>query len=85
MSHLPEGLCVIVCLLALGECLRSRFRSGRYLSVAAIVALFLWSWKPLVLMVALIPVQVMRARREAEVLQAAFGEEYTQYRRGTWF
>jgi uncharacterized SAM-binding protein YcdF (DUF218 family) len=46
MSHLPEGLCVIVVLLALGEYLRTRFRSGRYLSIAAIVALFLWSWPP---------------------------------------
>lgn len=48
-------------------------------------ALFLWSWWPLVLMLVLIPVQVMRARSEAAVLQAAFGEEYVRYRQGTWF
>lgn len=29
--------------------------------------------------------QVVRARREAAVLEAAFGEEYREYRRKTWF
>lgn len=29
--------------------------------------------------------QIMRAHREAEVLEAAFGEDYRQYRRKTWF
>jgi protein-S-isoprenylcysteine O-methyltransferase Ste14 len=29
--------------------------------------------------------QIVRARREAAVLEAAFGEEYRRYRRQTWF
>lgn len=29
--------------------------------------------------------QVIRARREARVLEAAFGEKYREYRRQTWF
>jgi protein-S-isoprenylcysteine O-methyltransferase Ste14 len=29
--------------------------------------------------------QFIRARREANVLEAAFGEEYRAYRRNTWF
>ncbi|MFZ0956667.1 MAG: isoprenylcysteine carboxylmethyltransferase family protein [Candidatus Sulfotelmatobacter sp.] len=29
--------------------------------------------------------QVIRARREARVLEAAFGEDYREYRRKTWF
>jgi protein-S-isoprenylcysteine O-methyltransferase Ste14 len=33
----------------------------------------------------MIVVQVVRARREAEVLEAAFGDEYREYRRKTWF
>jgi protein-S-isoprenylcysteine O-methyltransferase Ste14 len=30
-------------------------------------------------------VQIIRARREAQVLEAAFGEAYREYRRKTWF
>jgi protein-S-isoprenylcysteine O-methyltransferase Ste14 len=37
------------------------------------------------LFVAIIIVQVVRARQEAEVLEAAFGDEYREYRRKTWF
>jgi protein-S-isoprenylcysteine O-methyltransferase Ste14 len=29
--------------------------------------------------------QTMRARREARVLEAAFGDAYREYRRKTWF
>ncbi len=49
------------------------------------IALFLPAWWPLLLMVGLIPIQMMRARREAAVLEAAFGDEYVRYRRSTWF
>lgn len=48
-------------------------------------AVFFWSWLPLIILLALIPMQMKRARREAEVLQAAFGDEYTTYRQRTWF
>jgi protein-S-isoprenylcysteine O-methyltransferase Ste14 len=30
-------------------------------------------------------VQTLRARREAQVLEAAFGDAYRDYRRKTWF
>jgi protein-S-isoprenylcysteine O-methyltransferase Ste14 len=32
-----------------------------------------------------IAIQVIRARREARVLEAAFGDAYREYRRKTWF
>jgi protein-S-isoprenylcysteine O-methyltransferase Ste14 len=34
---------------------------------------------------AAIVAQTIRARREARVLEAAFGDEYREYRRKTWF
>jgi len=43
--------------------------------------------KPIFLLV-LLPLpamQVWRARAEAKVLEARFGEEYRRYRAGTWF
>ena len=33
----------------------------------------------------LIPLQIVRARQEAGVLEARFGEQYRKYREGTWF
>jgi protein-S-isoprenylcysteine O-methyltransferase Ste14 len=33
----------------------------------------------------MIVVQMLRARREARVLEAAFGDAYRDYRRQTWF
>jgi len=39
----------------------------------------------LLVMVLLIPLQVLRARKEAVVLEAAFGDEYRAYRERTWF
>jgi protein-S-isoprenylcysteine O-methyltransferase Ste14 len=35
--------------------------------------------------VAVIPIQIMRARKEAQVLEAKFGDAYRRYRAGTWF
>jgi protein-S-isoprenylcysteine O-methyltransferase Ste14 len=37
------------------------------------------------LLVAIVIVQTIRAHREAQVLEAAFGEAYREYRRKTWF
>jgi protein-S-isoprenylcysteine O-methyltransferase Ste14 len=37
------------------------------------------------LLVALVIMQTLRARREAQVLEAAFGDAYREYRRKTWF
>ena len=39
----------------------------------------------LLLLAILIPVQVMRARREAKVLESKFGDAYRAYRARTWF
>lgn len=39
----------------------------------------------LLLFVVLIPVQILRARREAQVLEEKFGDEYREYARHTWF
>jgi protein-S-isoprenylcysteine O-methyltransferase Ste14 len=36
-------------------------------------------------LIAAIVGQTIRARREARVLEAAFGDEYREYRRKTWF
>jgi protein-S-isoprenylcysteine O-methyltransferase Ste14 len=42
-------------------------------------------WWPMLLLIVVVPVQIVRARREAKVLRAAFGEEYERYRARTWF
>ncbi len=39
----------------------------------------------LLLLLVLIPIQITRAHQEAKVLEAKFGEEYRNYRKGTWF
>ena len=43
--------------------------------------------KPVWLLIFLlvIPLQIWRARKESAVLESAFGEEYRNYRAGTWF
>ena len=38
----------------------------------------------LLIFLAVIPLQIWRARTEARVLEAKFGEEYRAYRAGTW-
>lgn len=68
--------------------LYSRIRNPIYVFGELIfvgAAIFLLSWWPIVFTAALIPMQIKRARREAAVLEAAFGEEYIAYRRRTWF
>lgn len=68
--------------------LYARFRNPIYVFAEfflAGLALYLNSWWLLLTLVALIPIQVARAAKEAAVLQAAFGEAYTAYRARTWF
>jgi protein-S-isoprenylcysteine O-methyltransferase Ste14 len=36
-------------------------------------------------LLAIVVLQVVRARREARVLEAAFGDAYREYRSKTWF
>jgi protein-S-isoprenylcysteine O-methyltransferase Ste14 len=49
------------------------------------IAMFIPFWPLLLALVLVIPMQIVRARREAAVLEATFGEEYRRYRRQTWF
>jgi protein-S-isoprenylcysteine O-methyltransferase Ste14 len=42
-------------------------------------------WRLLLLFVVTTPLQIWRARKEAGVLEARFGDEYRAYRRRTWF
>ena len=49
------------------------------------VAMVLENWVLLLILAALVPVQIVRARKEAQVLREAFGEEYERYKAGTWF
>jgi protein-S-isoprenylcysteine O-methyltransferase Ste14 len=50
-----------------------------------LVLLALQGWQALAIWAILIPVQVIRARREEAVLAQGFGAEYEAYRRSTWF
>ncbi|PYX53652.1 MAG: hypothetical protein DMG73_20350 [Acidobacteria bacterium] len=38
-----------------------------------------------ILLAIIIPMQIVRARKEAKVLEAKFGNEYREYQRRTWF
>ena len=42
-------------------------------------------WVAVLLLLVATPIQLWRARREARVLEAAFGEAYRAYRRQTWW
>jgi protein-S-isoprenylcysteine O-methyltransferase Ste14 len=52
---------------------------------------FLWAlpalqgWRALMIWAILIPIQVVRARREDKVLEEAFGADYAVWRAATWF
>jgi protein-S-isoprenylcysteine O-methyltransferase Ste14 len=48
------------------------------------LAMFLPARLLLFALLVVIPVQIARARREAAVLEAEFGDEYRGYRAGTW-
>jgi protein-S-isoprenylcysteine O-methyltransferase Ste14 len=39
----------------------------------------------LLILIVIIPMQIIRARREARVLEEEFGDEYREYRKRTWF
>jgi protein-S-isoprenylcysteine O-methyltransferase Ste14 len=66
----------------------SKIRNPIYVfSATWIAGLALALGKPLalLLLIPLIPMQVDRARREARVLEASFGEAYRAYCRKVWF
>lgn len=53
----------------------------------AVIGMMILYRKPAgwVLIIVMIIVQIIRARNEAKVLEAAFGDEYRRYRTQTWF
>ena len=66
----------------------SKIRNPIYVfSAFLILALALTLQRPFILifLVVVIPVQIIRARKEAAVLEAKFGDEYRRYREQTWF
>jgi protein-S-isoprenylcysteine O-methyltransferase Ste14 len=66
----------------------SRIRNPIYLSGAICVigvAIMLSKFYLLSILIVIIPMQILRARREARVLEEKFGEEYRRYRSQTWF
>ena len=68
--------------------LYSKIRNPIYVFGAmAIAGLLLLLQRPRlwVAFAALVGMQVLRARREAEVLESKFGDEYRAYRKQTWF
>jgi len=68
--------------------LYSRIRNPIYLFSALFVAgVIVAAGRPMLLLIllVLVPVQIMRARREEQVLGAAFGEKYARYKAQTWF
>jgi len=68
--------------------LYSKFRNPIYYFGSLVIAgAFLLLARPwlLLLFAVIVPLQVVRARREARVLEDAFGDEYRAYRERTWF
>ncbi len=68
--------------------LYSKIRNPIYIfSLVFLTGLALLVERPLLLALGavIVPIQIVRARREAAVLEEKFGEEYRQYRARTWF
>jgi protein-S-isoprenylcysteine O-methyltransferase Ste14 len=66
----------------------SRIRNPIYVSGVILIigfAIMVWRLDALVILLVIIPMQTLRARKEAGVLEAKFGEEYRAYRQRTWF
>jgi len=66
----------------------SKIRNPIYVFGAVVVAgLVLVLHRPILwlLLLVIVVLQALRARHEAQVLEAAFGDAYREYRRKTWF
>jgi protein-S-isoprenylcysteine O-methyltransferase Ste14 len=65
----------------------ARIRHPIYLASPFLLLAFslvMATWWPLLLLVAVIPMQIARARREEAILRTTFGAEYDRYRAQTW-
>ena len=68
--------------------LYSRIRNPIYLFGGLLivgVVLFLEHPRYLLIFLVLVPLQLVRMRREERVLEEKFGDVYRQYKKGTWF
>jgi protein-S-isoprenylcysteine O-methyltransferase Ste14 len=68
--------------------LYSRIRNPIYLFGGLLivgVVLFLEHPRYLLIFLVLVPLQLVRIRREERVLEEKFGDAYRQYKKGTWF
>src|SRR6185312_5767923 len=66
----------------------SKIRNPVYVFGSAVIAgLILALGRPMWLLIFLVivPMQIWRARKEASVLEATFGDQYRTYRQSTWF
>ena len=66
----------------------SRIRNPIYVfSTFMLLGIIMWTENPwlLLFLAVVIPMQILRARKEQAVLQEKFGEEYLAYKRQTWF
>ncbi len=68
--------------------LYSRIRNPIYFFGAImILGIIIWTGKPILLLIyaILIPLQIVRARKESAILAARFGDAYFDYKKKTWF
>jgi protein-S-isoprenylcysteine O-methyltransferase Ste14 len=68
--------------------LYSKIRNPIYVFGSMVIAeAFLYFGRPalLLIFVFVMPLQIMRGRKEAQVLESQFGDDYRAYRAGTWF
>jgi protein-S-isoprenylcysteine O-methyltransferase Ste14 len=66
----------------------SKLRNPMYVFSGLMVFGFVLAWqKPVLLAIfaVLIPLQIIRARQEAKILETKFGDAYRNYRKNTWF
>jgi protein-S-isoprenylcysteine O-methyltransferase Ste14 len=66
----------------------SRIRNPIYVFGALLlVGILIWLHQPwwLLVLAVLIPMQVLRVRKEERVLEETFGDAYREYKRKTWF
>jgi protein-S-isoprenylcysteine O-methyltransferase Ste14 len=68
--------------------LYSRIRNPIYFFGGTMIAgIIIWAGRPwfLIFFAVLIPLQVIRSRKESQVLEAEFGDAYREYKQKTWF